>query len=282
LAHVGYPMEKTEVEEIEIDLLLEALFRRYGYDFRHYAKASITRRIRHLLGKTSHSRISEMIPELLYDKSFFEKIVYDFSITVTEMFRDPGFYRAIREKVIPYLKTYPFIKIWHAGCATGEEVYSIAIVLKEEGLYDRATIFATDFNNAALAKGKEGIYSLENIKQYTLNYQDAGGTSSFSEYYHAQYDSVIMDQSLKKNITFANHNLVTDNTFSEMHLILCRNVLIYFNKTLQDRVLRLFHDSLIHGGFLCLGTKESIQFADVAEAYERTDKKHKIYQKKTI
>jgi len=275
-------MEKTEVEEIEIDLLLEALFRRYGYDFRHYAKASITRRIRHLLGKTSHSRISEMIPELLYDKSFFEKIVYDFSITVTEMFRDPGFYRAIREKVIPYLKTYPFIKIWHAGCATGEEVYSIAIVLKEEGLYDRATIFATDFNNAALAKGKEGIYSLENIKQYTLNYQDAGGTSSFSEYYHAQYDSVIMDQSLKKNITFANHNLVTDNTFSEMHLILCRNVLIYFNKTLQDRVLRLFHDSLIHGGFLCLGTKESIQFADVAEAYERTDKKHKIYQKKTI
>lgn len=282
MAHVGYPMEKTEVEEIEIDLLLEALFRRYGYDFRHYAKASITRRIRHLLGKTSHSRISEMIPELLYDKSFFEKIVYDFSITVTEMFRDPGFYRAIREKVIPYLKTYPFIKIWHAGCATGEEVYSIAIVLKEEGLYDRATIFATDFNNAALAKGKEGIYSLENIKQYTLNYQDAGGTSSFSEYYHAQYDSVIMDQSLKKNITFANHNLVTDNTFSEMHLILCRNVLIYFNKTLQDRVLRLFHDSLIHGGFLCLGTKESIQFADVAEAYERTDKKHKIYQKKTI
>lgn len=279
---VGYFMNKTEVEEIEIDLLLEALFRRYGYDFRHYAKASITRRIRHLLEKSGHSRTSEMIPELLYDKSFFEKIVYDFSITVTEMFRDPGFYRAIREKVIPYLKTYPFIKIWHAGCATGEEVYSIAIVLKEEGLYDRATIFATDFNNAALAKGKEGIYSLENIKQYTLNYQDAGGTSSFSEYYHAQYDSVIMDQSLKKNITFANHNLVTDNTFSEMHLILCRNVLIYFNKTLQDRVLRLFHDSLIHGGFLCLGTKESIQFADVAEAYERTDKKHKIYQKKTI
>lgn len=275
-------MNKTEVEEIEIDLLLEALFRRYGYDFRHYAKASITRRIRHLLEKSGRSRISEMIPELLYDKSFFEKIVYDFSITVTEMFRDPGFYRAIREKVIPYLKTYPFIKIWHAGCATGEEVYSIAIVLKEEGLYDRATIFATDFNNAALAKGKEGIYSLENIKQYTLNYQDAGGTSSFSEYYHAQYDSVIMDQSLKKNITFANHNLVTDNTFSEMHLILCRNVLIYFNKTLQDRVLRLFHDSLIHGGFLCLGTKESRRFSDVTGDYKRIDNKQKIYQKKTI
>jgi chemotaxis protein methyltransferase CheR len=279
---VVYPMEKTEVEEIEIDLLLEALFRRYGYDFRRYAKASITRRIRHLLEKSGHRRISEMIPELLYDKSFLEKIVYDFSITVTEMFRDPGFYRAIREKVVPYLKTYPFIKIWHAGCATGEEVYSIAIVLKEEGLYDRATIFATDFNDAALTKGKEGIYSLENIKQYTLNYQDAGGTCSFSKYYHAQYDSVIMDQSLKKNITFANHNLVTDSTFSEMHLILCRNVLIYFNKTLQDRVLRLFHDSLIYGGFLCLGTKESFQFSDVPGDYERIDNKQKIYQKKTI
>jgi chemotaxis protein methyltransferase CheR len=275
-------MNKTKIEEIEIDLLLEALFRLYGYDFRHYSKASITRRIRHLLGKTGLGRVSEMIPELLNDKSFLEKLVYDFSITVTEMFRDPGFYRAVREQVVPYLKTYPFVKIWHAGCATGQEVYSMAIVLKEEGLYDRATIFATDFNNLALEKAKEGIYSLGDIKQYTLNYQDAGGTSSFSKYYHAQYDSVIMDQSLKKNITFANHNLVTDGTFGEMHLILCRNVLIYFTKTLQDRVLGLFDDSLVHGGFLCLGTKESIRFSDVAEAYETIDSKAKVYQKKTV
>ena len=275
-------MKETEIEEIEIDLLLEALFRLYGYDFRRYSKASITRRIRHLLGKTGLGRVSEMIPELLNDKSFLEKLVYDFSITVTEMFRDPDFYRAVREQVIPYLKTYPFVKIWHAGCATGEEVYSMAIVLKEEGLYDRATIFATDFNNPALTKAKEGIYSLKDIKRYTLNYQDAGGTSSFSEYYHAQYDSVIMDQSLKKNITFANHNLVTDGTFSEMHLILCRNVLIYFTKTLQDRVLGLFNDSLIHGGFLCLGTKESIRFTDVAEAYDAIGRKTKIYQKKAV
>jgi chemotaxis protein methyltransferase CheR len=275
-------MKETEIEEIEIDLLLEALFRLYGYDFRRYSKASITRRIRHLLGETGLGRVSEMIPELLNDKSFLEKLVYDFSITVTEMFRDPDFYRAVREQVIPYLKTYPFVKIWHAGCATGEEVYSMAIVLKEEGLYDRATIFATDFNNPALTKAKEGIYSLKDIKRYTLNYQDTGGTSSFSEYYHAQYDSVIMDQSLKKNITFANHNLVTDGTFSEMHLILCRNVLIYFTKTLQDRVLGLFDDSLVHGGFLCLGTKESIRFSDVAEAYETIDSKAKVYQKKTV
>ncbi|MCJ7600643.1 MAG: protein-glutamate O-methyltransferase CheR [Desulfobulbaceae bacterium] len=275
-------MKETEIEEIEIDLLLEALFRLYGYDFRRYSKASITRRIRHLLGETGLGRVSEMIPELLNDKSFLEKLVYDFSITVTEMFRDPDFYRAVREQVIPYLKTYPFVKIWHAGCATGEEVYSMAIVLKEEGLYDRATIFATDFNNPALTKAKEGIYPLKDIKRYTLNYQDAGGTSSFSEYYHSQYGSVIMDQSLKKNITFANHNLVTDGTFSEMHLILCRNVLIYFTKTLQDRVLGLFNDSLIHGGFLCLGTKESIRFTDVAEAYDAIDGKTKIYQKKAV
>ena len=195
------------------------------------------------------------------------------------MFRDPEFYHTIREQVIPYLKTYPFIRIWHAGCATGEEVYSLAIVLKEEGFYDRATIFATDFNVEALEKARQAIYPLEAMQEFTANYQRAGGTRAFSDYYRTGYDAAILDAALKKNVTFANHNLVTDGVFSEVHLVLCRNVLIYFDKTLQNRVLGLFHDSLVHGGILALGSKESIQFSQVAEAYEPLSSKWKIYQK---
>ncbi len=269
-----------DIEKIEIDLFLKALHARYGYDFTQYTQASIRRRIRHLLEKTKHARVSDMIPKLLHDEAFFQSIIYDFSITVTEMFRDPTFYRSIRENVIPYLKTFPFIKVWHAGCATGEEVYSLAILLKEEGLYDRATIFATDFNENALKKAKEGIYPLKELRQYTSNYQTAGGKSSFSEYYHAQYELAILDQSLKKNITFANHNLVTDGVFSEMHLVLCRNVLIYFDRDLQNRVLKLFLESLAYGGFLCLGSKETIQFSEVQNAFKIIDSWEKIYQKK--
>lgn len=273
-------MKKSEIEKIEIDLLLEALFQRYGYDFRGYARASINRRVRRILQKSGCNNITEMTSKLLHDESFFEQLLYDFSITVTEMFRDPGFYRVVREKIIPFLKTYPFIKIWHAGCATGEEVYSLAIALKEARLYNRATIFATDINDVALKKAKEGIYSLENIKLFTSNYQKAGGTLSFSKYYHSQYESAIMDKSLKKNITFAKHNLVTDNVFSEMHLILCRNVLIYFGKNLQDRVFKLFRDSLVYHGFLCLGSKETMRHSNVYENFKEIDKKDKIYQKK--
>ncbi len=273
-------MEKAKVEEIEVGLLLEAIFRRYGYDFRNYAKASIKRRIKQFVSKSDCNTVSELIPKLLYDESFFGSLAYDFSITVTEMFRDPTFYKALREKVIPFLKTYPFIKIWHAGCATGEEAYSLAILLKEEGFYDRATIFATDFNDFALRTAEEGIYPIEQIKQYTSNYQKAGGNRSFSEYYHAQYESAIMDNSLKKNITFANHNLVTDSVFGEMHLVLCRNVLIYFDRTLQGRVLKLFSDSLVYDGFLCLGGKESLRFSDVCEKFKEIDKKGKVFQKK--
>jgi chemotaxis protein methyltransferase CheR len=273
-------MNHNEIEKIETDLFIEAVYRRYGYDFRHYAKASVRRRVRGLLQKTGYRRISEMIPKLLYDESFFESLLYDFSVTVTEMFRDPEFFQALREKVIPYLKTYPFIKIWHAGCATGEEVYSLAILLTEEELYDRATIFATDFNEIALKEAKDGIYPIENIKNFTFNYQQGGGRESFSKYYHARYESVIMDKSLKRKITFANHNLVTDGVFGEMHLILCRNVLIYFDKVLQDRVFHLFNDSLIRKGFLCLGTKESLQFSEVAQHFKSVDEKTKIYQKR--
>lgn len=206
-------MNDTEIEKIEIDLLLEGVFRRYGYDYRNYARASLKSRLEDLSGRTDCRRISEMIPRLLYDKPFFYEIVGALSITVTEMFRDPGFYRALRETVVPYLQTYPFIKVWDAGCATGEEVYSLAMVLREEGLYDRATIFATDINDAALVQAKKGIYSLDNIRQYSENYRLAGGKVSFSDYYHAQYTSMIINPVLKPNITFANHNLATDGSF---------------------------------------------------------------------
>lgn len=275
-------MNKDEIEDLEIDLLLEAIFQRHGYDYRQYARTSLKRRLRDLLAKKGFNFYSELIPKVLYERSFLEDIVYQLSITVTAMFRDPGLYRAIRETVVPYLKTYPFTKIWDAGCATGEEVYSLAIVFKEEEIYNRATIFATDINDAALATAKTGIYSVDNVKEYTSDYLAGGGIRSFSEYYHARYDSMIMDQTLRQNITFANHNLVTDSSFGEMHLIVCRNVLIYFEKNLQNRVLRLFDDSLIHGGFLCLGSNETLSFSDIDSAYELVDKRGPVYRKRTL
>jgi chemotaxis protein methyltransferase CheR len=270
---------QMEAEKLEIDILLETIFRRYGYDFRNYARASIRRRILNYMQGTSYHRVSEMIPRLIYDETFFQAMLQDFSITVTEMFRDPEFFKVLREKIVPYLKTYPFIKIWHAGCATGEEAYSLAILLKEEGLYERATIFATDFNDNAIAKAREGIYEMANVKKFTKNYQEAGGKHSFSEYYHANYESVIMKSNLRENITFANHNLVTDTVFGEMHLILCRNVLIYFDKQLQDRVLELFDKSLVRNGFLCLGNRENIRFSTIFETFTAINEKWRVYQR---
>jgi len=273
-------MNPLETEIIEINLLLEAVYQRYGYDFRSYARASIERRVRQFLSNSGCSSISEMIPKVLYDEAFFSQLAQHFSISVTEMFRDPSQYRIVREKVVPLLKTWPHVKVWHAGCATGEEAYSLAIVLKEGGVYDRTTIYATDFNDASLARAREGVYEIENIKIATKNYQLSGGKASFSEYYHARYDAAAMDGSLKENITFANHNLATDNMFGEIHLVFCRNVLIYFNRELQNRALGLFTESLVHGGFLCLGTKETLDFSDVGGSFEAVDKKAKIYKKK--
>ena len=207
-------------------------------------------------------------------------LLFDFSINVTEMFRDPSCYLNIRKSVIPVLRTYPFIKIWHAGCATGEEVYSMAILLKEEGMYDRAQIYATDFNEAVVQKAKAGIFQIDRIKTYTSNYQKAGGTESFADYYTADYDSVIMDQALKKNIVFAHHNLVTDSVFGEMNLIMCRNVLIYFDRNLQNHVFKLFLDSLCYGGFICVGSKESIRFSKYSDSFEDAVRDEKIYKKR--
>lgn len=271
--------EAGDLEEIEIDLLLTAIFRRYGYDFRDYARASVRRKVRTMAKRVGVSRISELIPCLLHDQTLFGTMVSTFSTPVTEMFRDPPFFKFLREAVVPYLKTYPFVRVWLAGCATGEEAYSLAILLREEGLGERATLFATDFIDAFLGQAREGIYPLRAMKTNILNYQQAGGKQLFSDYYHADYDSVIMDSTLRETITFANHNLVTDGIFSEMHLILCRNVLIYFNHPLQKRVLHLFHQSLHHGGFLALGSKESLRHHSFTEKFRELEPTWKIYRK---
>lgn len=275
-------MNDVEIEDIEVRLVLEALHSRYGYDFKHYTQASIKRRLQHHLSKTGLNTISALIPHILYDEDAFQALFFDMSVTVTEMFRDPWVFLALRQKVLPFLATFPFIKIWQAGCATGEEVYSIAIILQEEGLYDRTRIYATDFNDLALAKAKSRIYPLSKIKSYSQSYQKAGGKKSLSDYYYVQGDSIIFKRDLQKNITFANHNLTTDSTFGEMHLILCRNVLIYFDRTLQNRVLSLFKDSLSYNGFLCLGSKEMLAFSDVKEDFSKLEAGEKIYQFKGV
>lgn len=279
---VGDAMKAAAIEPLEIDLLLETIFRRYGYDFRSYARASIERRAKQFAAQAGCASVSELIPIVLHDEDLFSRLARYFSISVTEMFRDPLVYSAVREKVVPLLRTWPHFKVWHAGCATGEEAYSLAIVLKEEGVYDRATIYATDFNDEALERAREGVYEAGKMREATQNYQRSGGKASFSEHYHASYDSAVMDASLKERITFANHNLTVDEVFGEMHLVFCRNVLIYFNRELQNRALRLFTESLVHGGFLCLGTKEDIRFSDVQDRYEVVDRKARIYKKKDV
>lgn len=256
--------------------MLETLKRRYGYDFSSYARASLERRIERFQ-KTS--KYDTIIPELLRDAVLLKKIVYGISVPVTELFRNPQVFRYLRENIIPILRTYPHIKIWNAGCAIGQEVYSIAIMMKEEGLYDRTQIYATDLNDQALEKAKEGIYSIETIREQSRNYLEAGGTQSFSDYYYAKYNRIIFDHSLRENIFFANHNLTSDASFGEMHMILCRNVMIYFDQQLQGRVLDLFLRSLVHQGFLCLGAQESLRLSKANEFLILTNERMKIYKK---
>lgn len=273
---------QPSIENIEIDLLLEAIYRRWGFDFRSYARASIERRTAQFLPSAGCTFVAELIPKVLRDAGLFSRLARHFSIPVTELFRDPWVYLALREKVLPMLKTWPHIKVWHAGCATGEEVHSMAIMLKEEGLYDRTTIYATDFNDEALELSRLGIYEIARLKEASRNYQRAGGRTSLAEYYHARYEAAAMDTALRERVVFSGHNLATDAAFGEMHLILCRNVLIYFNRELQERVLGLFTESLVHGGFLCLGTKEDLRFSSVNGQYEVVDRKARIYRKKEM
>ncbi len=273
-------MKANEIEQIELSLLLEAIFKRYGHDFRNYAKASVYRRVDRFREASGCESISDIIPKIMYDREVFETLLLELSITVTEMFRDPAMFASLRERVIPYLKSYPSVKVWHAGCATGQEAYSLAVLFEEEQMSQKSIIYATDFNDAALSLAKQGIYEIDKVKQYVENYKEAGGKYSLSEYYHAKYNAIQVTSDLKSKITFANHNLATDSIFSESHLIFCRNVLIYFDKELQKKVLKMFHDSLVNGGFLCLGTKESLLFSSVVDAFDVIDEKYKIYQKK--
>ncbi|MDP4143822.1 MAG: protein-glutamate O-methyltransferase CheR [Bacillota bacterium] len=273
---------KLTDEDIEIKLMLEGIFLKYGYDFRNYSFAHIKRRVLHKAGMSNISCMSEMMRKVIYDKEFFYEILSEFSINVTEMFRDASFFKALRKEVMPALVTYPFIKIWHAGCSTGEEVYSMAILLKEEGLYDRCQIYATDFNENALGKAKEGIYSADSLKDFELGYKQAGGKGKFSDYYVSKRGALIFDNSLKERIVFAAHNLVTDGAFGEMNIIVCRNVLIYFNKELQNRVIKLFYDSLSYSSFLCLGSKETVKFSKYDDLFDALNEKEKIFVKKII
>jgi len=277
---VARDVTKVKATDDEFGELLEIIYTKYGYDFREYSEAHIKRRILNNMAMTGIKDISQMHHKVMNDEKFAAMLLQDMSITVTEMYRDPGFYRSMRENIIPLLKTYPFIKIWHAGCSTGEEAYSMAIMMEEEGLYDRTIIYATDFNQKALNQAKEGIFTNSMIKEYTNNYQLSGGKESFSSYYTSDHNNVIMNQSLKKNIVWANHNLVTDSVFAEVNLILCRNVIIYFNKELQNKVQTLFYNSLTNGGILALGSKESLRFTDLYNEYIEIDKKNRIFKKR--
>ena len=269
----------AELEHLEIELLLEGVYRHYGFDFRSYAYASIRRRLWKRVEGEGLRTISDLQARIFHDADSMERLLLDLSVNVTAMFRDPSFYQEFRQRVIPLLRTYPFIRIWHAGCSTGEEVFSMAILLEEEGLYDRARLYATDINDVVLQRAKQGIFPLERMQEYTDNYIKAGGARSFSEYYTAKYDGALFSPTLTRNIVFSQHNLVTDRSFSEFNVIFCRNVLIYFDKTLQHRVHKLFYDSLVTFGVLALGSKESLKFSQYEPCYEKLSPMEKLYRK---
>jgi len=274
----NHPQEEN-LEKLEIYLLLEGIYLQYGYDYRDYAYPSIRRRVWHRVLAEKLTTITSLLDKVLHDVSCFERLIADFSINVTEMFRDPLFFKEFKDKVIPTLRTYPSIRIWHAGCSTGEEVYSMAILLHEAGLYDKTKIYATDINTDVLKTAKNGRFSLEHMKKYTSNYMQAGGEEAFSDYYKVTDSGVKFHSFLTENVVFAQHNLVTDSSFNEFHVILCRNVLIYFNKDLQNKVHSLFYNSLGKFGVLCLGNKESINYTKFDKMYEEISASQKIYKK---
>jgi chemotaxis protein methyltransferase CheR len=267
------------LEELEVRLLLEGLFHHCGFEFRDYSFASIRRRILAAAEEERVESISALQARVLHDAAALDRLLVRLTVHVTSMFRDPAFYLAFREKVVPLLKTYPFARIWHAGCSTGEEVYSMAILLQEEGCYDRCRIYATDVSEDVLRQARTAVFPLSSMKEYTDNYQKAGGKRSFSEYYTAKYDGAVFRPSLQNNIAFALHNLATDASFNEFNVVLCRNVMIYFNKTLQDRVHKLIYGSLARLGILALGRKESLRHTPHESSYEEVDASEKIYRK---
>ncbi|MFD1739810.1 CheR family methyltransferase [Bacillus salitolerans] len=275
------PIEEcTELERIEIHLLLNGIYLKYGADFRNYAFTSIRRRIWHRIKAEKLQTVSSLLEKILHDPATMDRLYADFSINVTEMFRDPSFFMAFREKIVPQLKDLPFIRIWHAGCSTGEEAYSMAILLHEEGLYNKTRIYATDMNANVIKKAQTRKFPLHRMQTYTSNYFNSGGKNAFSEYYSTDEQYACFHSYLADNITFAQHNLVTDGSFNEFHVIICRNVLIYFNRELQNRVHQLFYDSLSPNGYLGLGNREGLSYTDGSDLFNEVLKKERIYQKK--
>jgi chemotaxis protein methyltransferase CheR len=273
------PVAPERLDDLELRLLLEAMFQHYGYDFRGYARGSIKRRIWRRVLEEDLRSISGLQERVLHDPACMERLLLDLSISVTSMFRDPTFYSSLRELVVPLLRTYPFLRIWNAGCSTGEETYSLAILLREEGLGDRARIYATDINDVVLQRAKEGVFPLDKMREYTQHYIQAGGRASFSDYYKVYGEKVRFDPTLVESVVFAQHNLVSDGSFNEFNLIVCRNVMIYFDRALQDKVHSLFFQSLVRFGVLALGHKESIRFTSHADSYQELDQQEKIYRR---
>ena len=268
-----------EVQEIEIDLLLEGMYRAYGFDFRDYSRTSLRRRVLELMLESKLHTVSAFQDRLLHDQPSVERFLFGLTVHSSSMFRDPSFYLTFRKKAVPLLRTYPTVQIWVAGCSTGEEVYSLAILLREEGLYDKVRIYATDISPEALKKAKDGIFPLSAMREYTSNYQLAGGAQDFSDYYAARYDHAIFANDLKKHVVFSEHNLVTDSSFNEFQAILCRNVMIYFNKSLQERVHNLLYNSLSMFGVFGIGNKETLRFSPREEYYEKLNGEDKLYRK---
>ncbi len=268
------------IEDIELDLLLEGLVRRYGLDFRGYARQSLRRRVWNMVHSQRLESISALQAKVLHDPPMMEELLQHLSVNTTTMFRDPSFFEAFRDKVVPHLFSAPFVRIWHAGCSTGEEVYSLAILLTEAGLYERSRIYATDMNASVVERAKTGIFPMEHMREYTANYLRAGGTSAFSDYYTANYDHAIFKASLRKNIVFAQHNLVSDGTFNEFNVVLCRNVLIYFGTDLQSRVYRLLHQSLRRFGILALGRGETLRHTVIENEYDEVDIQERLYRRR--
>jgi chemotaxis protein methyltransferase CheR len=273
------PLPRRDVEAVELDLLAEGVYEAYGFDFRQYSRPSFRRRIWRRVELENLRSITGLLERVLHDPAAMHRLLADLSVNVSAMFRDPGFFRVFRDKVVPVLRTYPFLRIWNAGCSTGEEALSVAILLKEVGLYDRTRIYATDMNETTLDQARSRSFPIAKMREYTANYIDAGGTRSFSEYYVAQGDRVVFQPSLADNLVFAQHNLATDRSFNEFHVIMCRNVMIYFNRELQEHVHKLLYDSLTHFGVLGLGSRESIDFSGHREEYEELDESARLYRK---
>ena len=254
-------------QDIEIQLLLEAIYLRYHYDFRGYSPASLKRRLTAAKLQMGADTLTALQDRVLHDPNAFTRLLQFMTVGVSDMFRDPSFFKTLRDRVVPELRTYPSIRIWIAGCSTGEELYSYAILLREEGLLDRTTLYATDINPEALHRAEQGLYSLDRLQAFTENHRLSGSNHSLSEYYTAAYGSAAFDRTLRKNVVFSDHSLATDSVFAEVQLVSCRNVLIYFDRTLQDRAVGLMKDSLCRRGFLGLGSKESLLFSSHAGAF---------------